>query len=56
MNYCAPRNRNSLSAGDREGSELMYGTSPAGVWVRTLPSQLQFLDTTYTTNLPGVFR
>jgi hypothetical protein len=38
MNYCAPRNRNGLSAGDREGRQLLYGTSKAGRWLRALPS------------------
>lgn len=52
MNYCAPRNRNGLSAGDREGSQTLYGTSMAGTWLKTLPSQPLFLDVTYTTYTP----
>jgi hypothetical protein len=38
MNYCAPRNRNGLSAGDIAGSQKLYGTSPAGRWLKALPS------------------
>lgn len=32
MNYCAPRARNSLSAGDIEGAQRLYGTSASGRW------------------------
>jgi hypothetical protein len=56
MNYCAPRNRNGLSAGDREGAEVLYGTSAAGTWVKTLPSQPLFLDISYSVNLPLLAR
>jgi hypothetical protein len=56
MNYCAPRNRNGLSAGDREGAQSLYGASAAGVWVKTLPAQPQFLDVTFGTSLPLVSR
>ena len=39
MNYCAPRNRNSLSSGDIEGAHKLYGTSRAGRgWLKALPS------------------
>lgn len=39
MSYCSPRNRNGLSFGDIQGSQNLYGTSMAGVWLKTLPSQ-----------------
>ncbi|MDH4097220.1 MAG: M12 family metallopeptidase [Nitrospira sp.] len=38
MNYCAPRNRNGLSARDIEGVQKLYGTSSAGRWLKALPS------------------
>jgi len=56
MNYCAPRNRNGLSAGDREGAENLYGTSAAGTWVKTLPSQPLFIDIGYIISLPILTR
>lgn len=38
MNYCAPRNRNGLSAGDIEGAQNLYDTSREGLWLQALPA------------------
>jgi hypothetical protein len=56
MNYCAPRNRNGLSAGDREGAQNLYGTSTEGTWLKTLPGQPLFIDVSYTNTLPFVVK
>lgn len=56
MNYCAPRNRNGLSAGDRAGAETLYGTSAAGHWVKTLPAQLVNLEAGHAVALPHVVK
>lgn len=38
MNYCAPRNRNGLSAGDISGAQQLYGTSEEDKWAKALPN------------------
>lgn len=37
MNYCAPRNRNGLSAGDIIGAQKLHGTSAEDKWLKALP-------------------
>jgi hypothetical protein len=42
MNYCAPRARNSLSAGDIEGVQSLYGVSAEGKWLKAKPAIMAF--------------
>ncbi|MDH5178255.1 MAG: M57 family metalloprotease [Gammaproteobacteria bacterium] len=37
MNYCAPRNRNGLSAGDIDGAQVLYGKSQEDGWAGAVP-------------------
>ncbi len=42
MNYCAPVDRNSLSAGDIEGAQDLFGISREGKWLKALPALTAF--------------